>query len=91
MTAMNSYFRRTIAWLSQGAHCLLLNGNPDMTVSSRCHVEYRLKNNTRWKFAHDTINRLFFWQHDHCRESFDEDVTYAQYITGLIRDAGNDL
>lgn len=83
---MKDYFLRVAAWLSQGAHCLVLGGHHDMTVSARCHVEYRLKGNARWRIAHDAIDRLFLrliGQHDHCRQSFETDKAFARQVLSL--------
>lgn len=45
-----------------------LGGMADETLSARAH---RNKNKSkRWKVFHDVVNRIFFWQADHCYESY---------------------
>lgn len=74
---MLDYFGGIATWLSQGLNCALLKGNPDMTVSARCYLNRHRKG---WRTAYRVINRLFFWQADHCRSSFRSDVVYALSI-----------
>ena len=46
----------------------LIGGMADETLSARA---YRNKNKSKnWKVFHDFVNRLFFWQADHCYESY---------------------
>lgn len=83
------YLLRAAAWVSQGIHCFFLFGHHDMTVSARCHVEYRLLGNQRWRWAHDTINAVFlrvFGQEEHCRESFASDQEFAKQVLELSGD-----
>lgn len=83
---MKAYFLRLAAWLSQGLHCLVLGGSHDMTLSARCYVEYRLLGNSRWRLAHDTINKLFWVllrQEEHCQSSFRADEEFARCILAL--------
>ena len=65
------------AWISQGINCVFLSGSPDMTVSSRCHIN---RNKPRWRTARAVINKIFFWQEDHCKASFRSDVGFAMTI-----------
>lgn len=74
---MLEYFGGIATWLSQGANCVLLKGSPDMTVSARCHVNQHLPG---WGRARKIINRVFFWQADHCASSFASDVSYAHEV-----------
>lgn len=69
--------------ISQGLNCWLLKGNPDMTVSARCHLNQDLP---RWRTARKIINRLFFWQDDHCKSSFRSDVVYAVWVLTQAED-----
>lgn len=69
-----SYLSRTAAWLSQGLNCVLLNGSPDQTVSARAYVG---RHKAHWAVAYHTINVIFFWQEDHCRESHQVDIEFA--------------
>jgi len=74
---MRDWLGGIAAWLSQGINCALLSGNPDMTLSARCYLN---RHKPRWRTAYRIINRLFFWQQDHCQRSFRSDVVYAIYV-----------
>ena len=71
---MRDWIGGIAAWLSQGINCALLSGSPDMTVSARSYINRDRKGCGR---AYRAINRVFFWQADHCKRSFQSDVTYA--------------
>lgn len=72
-----SYLTRVAAWLSQGINCIFLNGSPDQTVSARSYVN---RSNSLWGMMYFTINTLFFWQEDHCKESHTADVQFSLEI-----------
>ncbi len=63
------YFTRIIAALSQ-----LLNtlggGHQNESISSRA---YRAK----WTKVEEFINLLIFWEYDHCKKSFKNDLNYC--------------
>lgn len=46
----------------------ILGGMADETISSRAHRN-RYKN-WRWRFMRRLIDGLFFWQKDHCHQSY---------------------
>lgn len=75
---MRDWIGGMATWLSQGINCALLRGNPDMTVSARCHIS---RDKLRWRIARRVINAAFFWQDDHCKASFSSDVAYAKLVT----------
>ena len=75
-----SYLTRVAAWLSQGINCVLLNGSPDQTVSARAYLNQKDK---YWGIAYYSINRLFFWQINHCKESHEADLVFARSILRL--------
>lgn len=50
-------------------------GSMHQTLSARAHIEART--NARWKQIEGRINRLFFWQKDHCAKSWDSEVSRA--------------
>ena len=72
-----SYLTRVAAWLSQGINCIFLNGSPDQTVSARSYVN---RSNSLWGMLYFTINTIFFWQEDHCRDSYEADVLFAKAV-----------
>ena len=81
---MTGYLTGIAALFSQAVnHCLLYpwGGHHDMTVSA--HV-YTKRHRPRWCAAYRVINRIFFWQYDHCQESFQRDVKFAEFVRSLV-------
>lgn len=74
---MGTYLWNLLEWGSQGLNAIFLAGNPNMTVSARCYM-----NSARpgWSVAYRVINKLFFWQENHCKQSYEEDVRFAKSI-----------
>jgi len=79
---MRDWIGGIAAWLSQGINCAVLQGSPDMTVSARCYV-YRDK--AYWRIAYVVINRVVFWQKDHCKRSFQSDIIYANWVLDILK------
>ena len=48
-------------------------GYADETLSARA---WRLREQSSWPYK--TINWLFFWQKDHCKNAYDEEVNNKQ-------------
>lgn len=71
------YLTRIAAWISQGINCVLLGGHHDQTVSARCYVN---RYSPRWRIAYNAINRIFFWQENHCFSSYMADVDFAKQV-----------
>lgn len=46
------------------------DGWADETISARA---YRSKHNKHWHKAYKSINFVFFWQADHCEESYESE------------------
>ena len=74
---MRDWIGGIAAWLSQGLNKVFLNGSPDMTVSARCYIN---RERPGWRIAYRVINRVFFWQEDHCRASYETDLAFAKTI-----------
>jgi hypothetical protein len=54
----------------------ILNGWADETLSARC---YRQRMNGKWMYRwYRFINALFFWQDDHCKDSYLSEVDRNQ-------------
>lgn len=77
---------RIAAWLSQGINVLFLKGSEDMTVSARCHVQ---QDELRWNQTRIILNKIFFWQADHCKTSFQQDEIHANEVIELSRKVDN--
>jgi hypothetical protein len=78
---MLSYFIRIATLISQAFNTIFLLGIPDMTVSARCYLN---KDKPYWRVAYKYINKVFFWQKNHCKESFDADIKYAQEVMRYV-------
>jgi len=74
---MKTQLRRIAAWLSQGVNCILLGGHHDVTVSARAYLS---RNRRGWRLVYRVANAVFFWQDDHCRDSYLADVAWAKEI-----------
>ncbi|HDR1692666.1 DNA helicase UvrD [Pasteurella multocida] len=55
-------------------------GSPDETLSSRAYRGAVLagKPKKKWKFFHAAINKLFFWQNNHCKQAYLSEVERRQ-------------
>ena len=66
---------------------VLFLGQPDETISSRA---WRCKDaNSFWKVMHSLINKLFFFQKDHCFNAYLAEVERKQIITEIIKRNNN--
>lgn len=59
---------------SQGLNVLLLDGDANESVSARCHRE-------GWKTAERRIDRIIFWEREHCRKSHQADIDRAHELS----------
>lgn len=68
--------------LSQFFNAWVFRGDPNECISGRCWREQRL-------WAVRLINRLFFWQENHCKEAWERDNSWAGkrlvYLRSLAR------
>ncbi|HEV7458242.1 MAG TPA: hypothetical protein VGN96_15835 [Roseococcus sp.] len=73
---------RLAAWLSAGLNLLLFNGSPDETLSGRAYRQGVLQQppSRRWAAYVRWIDRAFFWQPGHCRQSHEQDRAFARVI-----------
>lgn len=63
--------------MSQTINLWVFFGHHDETVSARC---YRLRHEKGWGKAYRVLNKVYFWQDDHCKKSFDEDIAFAEEV-----------
>jgi hypothetical protein len=68
---------RVAAWASQTANLFLLFGHHDQTISARCYCNRHRKG---WRVVYKLVNKVFFWQDDHCRISHEQDIAFAKEI-----------
>ena len=67
-----TYLWNVLEAVSQLLHAML-GGNPNITLSAKAY----LKRESR-PLPYRVINTLFFWQEDHCRESWVSDIVFAR-------------
>lgn len=66
---------RISAWISQGVNVIFLGGHEDETISARA---YQNKSDPKWSTVYNILNRVFFWQDDHCQVSH-----YSDYLRAV--------
>lgn len=76
---MKAYIYGIAASLSQLLNAIC-GGHPNMTLSARAHFE---REKPAWAFIERCINTLFFWQHDHCYWSWQQDIGFCARLDEL--------
>ena len=62
---------------------VLFLGQPDETISSRA---WRCKDaNSFWRMMHSLINKLFFFQKDHCHKAYLAELERKHITTTIIK------
>lgn len=69
---LKNYIWNLVIALDQILNAALF-GSPDETFSARVHRKAEA-GKWCWKALRWVINQIFFWQEDHCRQSFDSEV-----------------
>lgn len=70
-----TYF--TFSLVSRVVNTVFFEGSMHQTLSARSHIESRYDN--RWKKREEKINKIFACiQKDHCKSSWDSEVTRAR-------------
>lgn len=80
------YFLHLATALSQFFN-VLIGGHPDETISARAHRR-RLEGHAGWARLRNLLNRVFFWQADHCASSFAGDCERAAQVSRWARRFG---
>ena len=78
---VDMYLIRVATLISQAINTIVLCGTPDMTVSARCYIN---RHKPVWRVAYKVINTIFWFQENHCKESFDEDIKYAEEVMRYV-------
>jgi len=78
---MLNYFINIATSISQFGNTIL-GGNPDMTISARAYLN---KENPKWWVVYATMNKVFFWQDNHCYESHLDDIKFAKEILESLK------
>lgn len=67
-TPRPTWFNRVRICFSQLINVVCCNGDPDEMLSARA---YRMQHvSRRWAMVRRTFDRMFFWQIDHCHQSY---------------------
>ena len=67
-----TYLWNVLEAVSQLLHAIL-GGNPNITLSAKAYLRREAH-----PLPYRAINALFFWQDDHCRESWVSDIVFAR-------------
>jgi hypothetical protein len=76
MNCVKDYLVNILAAISQLLNAAI-GGHPNMTLSARAYCS---RGASGWFLAHKIINTLFFWQHDHCRQSWEQDEKFCEAL-----------
>lgn len=72
-----SYFLRVLLAIDQLINVVVCNGQPDETMSS---AAYRMERDGRfWGFMRPVIDRLFWFQPNHCHCAYQAELLRQQY------------
>ena len=84
-----SYLLRVALAIDQLLNVLLCNGEPDETMSS---AVYRMERDGRfWGFMRPVIDRLFWFQPNHCKKAYESELLRLQYAKEFQNRANQDL
>jgi hypothetical protein len=67
-----------VSLLSRFINAAFLGGSTHQTTSARAYVE-------DWGFGRRLINVLFFWEEDHCKKAWENEVREAKKILKRAR------
>lgn len=84
---MNHRIKQFLIWLTQGGN-VLLGGFADESMSSRAY-RMQQRGHKYWGWTAKAIDRLFFWQVDHCRNAWLEEVERRQLPPELRDEPSN--
>jgi len=73
MKKRKSYILRLLIAFDQFFNVLLLNGSEDHTISGRVGYKAKSTKKKRWLLAEKIINKLFFFDPNHCENSIEKD------------------
>lgn len=74
---MRAWVLQVLIALDQLANALIPGGWADETLSSRAH-RMRAKRQPVWRWTAGAIDRLFFWQREHCAQAFADELERMQ-------------
>lgn len=68
---------------SRAINALVFGGSTAQTTSARAHIE--AATSPVWERRRRFINRLFWWQSDHCLASWEREVDRARYVLSRLK------
>lgn len=74
------YFKNIGTALSQFANAVVLFGDPDESISGRSYSKGTLDGSRIWYSIGKGINKMFFWDEDHIKVSYYQDIDRARRI-----------
>lgn len=74
---MKHWLSQVLIALDQQANALVPGGWADETLSSRAH-RMKVKGQPVWGWTASFINALFFWQKDHCKNAWQDELDRRQ-------------
>ena len=75
-----SRLQKTGSLISAFFNVWLFNGNPDESISARCYREGVILDVVKWDAARVIVDWLFFWESEHCMNSYLVDLEHAREI-----------
>lgn len=67
---------------SRALNAFLFGGSTAQTTSARAYIEAR--HDPRWARRRDLIDRICFWEDDHCARSWRLEVERAEYVLSVL-------
>lgn len=84
-----NYFLRLLLAIDQLLNVAICNGEPDETMSS---AAYRMECSGHfWGFMRPVIDRLFWFQPNHCKKAYESELLRLQYAKEFQNRANQDL
>lgn len=65
----------TMAYFSRLVNLIIFNGTMHQTLSARTHTEAHFDEG--WKRQEEIINKIFFWEPNHCEKAWEDEVCRA--------------
>jgi hypothetical protein len=71
-----------VAFVSRVFNVVFFKGDPYQTFSARCHME--APNSAKWDRRRRFVNKVYFWQTDHCRQARKDEIDRALRTLEMI-------
>jgi hypothetical protein len=71
-----------VSLVSRFLNAFVFDGSTAQTLSARSHLE--AQTSPKWARRKRFINRLFWWQEDHCKWAWEQEVERARYVLSRL-------